>query len=775
MGELSVIEERIPPVRALTLVHNRRRVPFSRVDVRRWLRIGRQIFRAEKIDLLNYGEASPAWPDFLECGNLIGARLSLRTDCAAPPQGLARLRDAGLFDLFLCPADESSPLLDAWLAAACEAALPVRLQVQAPFAAGFDAETFAEHVAQPGVHVVHIAAFDPFTFKSGCHDAAESLAHANALAEALAGRGIEVNLFGFPLCQVNAANLERAQNTPQFFLDHQQYLRRPYELAAALYRRGPVSARIALTMIQSRYTLLRNPLEALLLPWLINHPWFYARVLAWHKLTRHRALLRCVPKPSDDPLHVYEPVPPAPPEPCARCALTRICDHAPPTFTRIFPGLTLRPREGEPVLSPFHFAANQPKFYDAIDAERLAVIEQRAALARKATDIVSNRPPDRRIAPMSYGVANGKFGQLDAAVEWHGVTNSEKLSSPLTTITPPCTVSVTFGGGVAEYIGFSFGRDCKLLCRMEATRHTLVLHVEESGHYVLLRDGTPVRPVEFEGLHYAPLRLANRLELRLSVWNIDQRIFSQSVDLWEDEHAAEAPQATPKYSVIIVNTRYARRLQAVLRCLAHQENFDLAKIEVIVCYVPGLDATDDLIDSARMTYPALRILRVPFSEQRITTKGFLINESLRLAAGEWIVLLDADALVAPNMFARVDEASRDASFIAADGRKMLTPEVTARILMGEIAPWRDWDALLEGPGELRLRESHGVPVGFFQCFRASCRDKVAYQEFDHFEGSDMHFGLQLREQFGAEKRLTGLPVLHLDHGGGQWYGTQKHL
>jgi len=101
--------------------------------------------------------------------------------------------------------------------------------------------------------------------------------------------------------------------------------------------------------------------------------------------------------------------------------------------------------------------------------------------------------------------------------------------------------------------------------------------------------------------------------------------------------------------------------------------------------------------------------------------------------------------------------------------------VTSRILMGEVEPWREWDDLLKGPGELRLRESHGVPVGFFQCFRASCLDKVSYLELDHFEGADMQFGVQMLAHFGREKRLIGMPVLHLDHGGSQWYGTQKHL
>jgi hypothetical protein len=46
---------------------------------------------------------------------------------------------------------------------------------------------------------------------------------------------------------------------------------------------------------------------------------------------------------------------------------------------------------------------------------------------------------------------------------------------------------------------------------------------------------------------------------------------------------------------------------------------------------------------------------------------------------------------------------------------------------------------------------------------------------DHFETADMQFGGQLKHHLGEETRLSGTPVVHLDHGGSQWYGTQKHM
>ena len=114
------------------------------------------------------------------------------------------------------------------------------------------------------------------------------------------------------------------------------------------------------------------------------------------------------------------------------------------------------------------------------------------------------------------------------------------------------------------------------------------------------------------------------------------------------------------------------------------------------------------------------------------------------------------------------------SFVIPDGRKMLSRETTSRILLGDIEPWRQWDELMSGPGEHRRAEADGVPIGYCQCARKACFDQVQYEEMAHFEGADWRFGKDMRERYGQEHRLTGLPVLHMDHGGSQWYGTQHH-
>ena len=336
-------------------------------------------------------------------------------------------------------------------------------------------------------------------------------------------------------------------------------------------------------------------------------------------------------------------------------------------------------------------------------------------------------------------------------------------------------MAITVGGGLADYIGFSLGRHAKIVCPMEAYTHKLVLHVDAMGNYVLLRDGVLMPPTEFEGMYLVPTKVSTVVPLRLSIWNIDRSLFTQNLLIWYGGGERPKPQVKPKYSVIIVSTRFTRRLQAVLRCIAHQQDFDFQELEIIVAYVPGIDATDDLLSSVELSYPQLRIVRSPFPEHYANSKGFVINESMELASGDWVLLLDSDILIPPDLFVELGKVPETVSFVAPDRRKMLPSDTTARILMGEIDPWQQWQELLRGPGELRVREGGALPIGFFQCVRAELAKKVKYTEYGHFEGADWDFIVGVAKDGGPGTWLRGAPVLHLDHGGSQWYGTQRHM
>jgi hypothetical protein len=791
--KLQTVDQRIPPVRGLVLTRNAFGQTFDMVDIKRWVRLNRDVYKTEKMDVFVWGFDRGRLVSLAQHARDLDVKISLRTDCTEPPGPLGPLGDFGLFDVFLTPRSVRAEHLDAWFEACRAANLPVRLQIQAPFAGDLDVENAAERIVRGSVVVANVTLSDSFLDLPTCADAKEgsrTVDQMNALVKALDARGIEANLLFLPLCLVSPENLIRAANSSQFFLDHQQYHMLAYEMAAKILKCSPNAAGKALTIPMGRGSAWTWYIDNKLLQWLLEGHWKHIALLVWRKLTRTLRIVPGEPKPIEESVSAYErevervrrkadaalgPL-------CSRCSLRRICDRETERFKRILPGLSVIPQkipvagaenpEDAVVPSQQHFCAKQPKYYDPVDAARVAFSDRFSSLAKEAGNILRYTPPTREIDSADYEIEGQWTHKMPGGNRWYSFTSSEKLSTALTRVAPPFTIAVTFGGGIADFVGFSFGRHCKLMCPMETYTHQVALHVDADGYFVLMRDGIPVRPTEYEGGQYIPVRLAGVLEPRITIWNIDGAIVTQTVLLWQGGPDASALSRV-KYSVIIVSTRYSRRLQAVLTCLAHQEGIDLDRIEVIISYVPGIDATDDIIESMKLTHPKLRIVRAPFAEGDARAKGFLINETLDVASGEWVVLLDSDILIHPRTFARIEEVADAARFIYPDGRKMLTPAETARVLLGEIKPWQDWDRLFDGPGEFRRFEADGVPIGFFQCVRRSCMDEVPYLEMDHFEGADWYFGYNIREHFGEEKRLTGLPVLHLDHGGSQWYGTQK--
>lgn len=744
--------------------------PWPMPGLERWLRLNRTVFKTPRVDVLG-GHAVPM-PPLLEAARRLDMALSLRTDCVAEPEALHSLRDAGLADVFLCPG--SSGGFEKWLAAAHEAGLRPRVQLLPGFEPPGGPEEAAGRFAEKGVVSVNLALHDPFTTGApppAIHDALRAF---QTLADALAAQSIPVNLLWTPFCLVEQRFWRNVVNSRQFHLDPGQYQRESYQLAARLFQRAPAWADKAVAMLLGRHTSYPNPIDAKLMPWLLDRPWLRARIWAWHKLTRHWRTPFSPPRAVQETTDAQGDNPPVRPEAfdpaCGRCRLRRICDGLTPPLRKAYPGIEVRPVDGELVVSPLEFALQRPDR----DSPAGSPPPFEPELAEAANAIVNGRPPDREIDAFSYQAEREWSWQLAGSVRWFAHTNSEQTSTPLARLEPPFTLAATFGGGIAEYIGFAFGRDARLLCPMTAFSHRLVLHAAADGRYVFLRDGQAVVPSEFIGGCYTPTRLSGVVEPRLALWNIDGTVGTQGVLLWEHGETGKLEREPAQLSVVVVSTRYARRLEACLRNLAHQQGLAPGALEVIVAMVPGIDATGDVIESVQNAYPHLRIVRSAFSEDHVRAKGYMINESAKLASGQWVILLDADILLHPGMLAAIAAESEDRHFVVPDGRKMLTPETTARVLLGDIEPWAHWDKLLSGPGEFRLSEAEGVPVGFCQCVREEVMREVPYEEHQHFEGADWKFAVDVRERFGKEKRLSGMPVLHLDHGVSNWYGAPSH-
>lgn len=796
--------QRVASRRGIVCIHNRQGRLLDVADINRWIRLNRLAFSVDKLDIVAYGtlpsfvrglasytriphppqwdkEHYDAWQQTLDLD------LSLRVDCAIPPPRDITLEHYRLWDVYLCPASIHAPHFEDWLDACTAARLPIRVQLRLPFCSNFNVAACVERFAAAGVAVVNIALDDPFAppvspARRTCSP--DTIPITTALVAALTEKGIEANVIGLPFCAAPDALRPHIENQEQFFLDHQQYDRKAYELCLKLFPRHPKIAGKSVVLLLARNASFHNPLDEWMLEWLFTqHPTWYTWVILYRKWARDFRYTGRLPelrRPDLDPA-ACEVQQKARREPhrdnpaCRQCRLRWICDGFSSLARQMFPDFTPQADLGNSVVYPLHYAKTQPKYYDSMDDLRVQRLEAFQETARCANAFITSRPPTHTHSVFMYSPQDVFFEPLSGAVRWHAMTRQEQATAAFACTNHNIAVSVTFGGGIAQYIGFAFGKYIRILCPMLDYSHRLTFYLHNDGRYVLLRDGEPVEPIELDGPYYVPARMAIGLGIHLSIWNMDETIATQDIEIWEnvsDQGQAERP---PLFSIIIVCSRFSRRLQAVLQTLAHQTGVDHRDIEVIVAYVPGVDSTDDIIDSMAVAYPNLRIIRSPFTPRHLNAKGFMLNESLQLARGEWIVLLDSDILLAPGLLANVRACAGQGMFIAPDGRKMLDRETTARILLGEIEPWHVWENLISGPGEFRYRESEGVPIGFCQIFRRACLEKVRYAEYGNYEGADFEFAKALRETYGKEIRLEGMPVMHLDHGGSQWYGVRKQL
>lgn len=755
--------ETLPPARGFVPAHNRRRARWDAVDLKRWLRYNRLHLKTLKIDVFDGLPSESSFEELLDYARDIDLRLSLRITCESPPCDLIRLREQGLLDVYLTPRPTDSPHFRAWLDGCRAAAIPVRLQLLPPWRHSGDPESSARILVDSGVVAVTLAMNDRVLDQFHAERAvpAEEWAHLNRFAKTLVDAGIEMVFVGVPEMNIEPAIRTFMISQRVEGMDVHTYDARSLDWALQFYEKRRNAARIALVITLAGETSRLNKVDNLVIQFLLHkREWLLEKVLFWHKLTRFHPRLRGAPHALGD-------------------------WHSPPLWRGLLTASLLRPKvsglsaplasSGSSGKSTTEDAPARIRYIDEVDVARLEHFERTQALAREALHFTTNRPPDLELGPEYCHAANGHTEPIPGALRWYGAANVEKLSTECGPFRAPFAVSYTVGGGNAEYLGFAVGKYGRAVCSMTDTSHTLTLFVETGGRWVLLRDGRPVSPVEFDGPCYVPTLFPDQCRIRLSLWNIDGTIVTQSPRVWVQECLPEAPRCAVRYSVVIVCSRYARRLQAALLALVQQRNFDVSNLEVLVAYVPALDATEDVLDSVQAACPALSIRRFPFEERLQTAKGLMINEAVAGAAGEWVVLLDADILVPSRFFAAIDATEPGCHFIAPDGRKMLDRDTTARILLGQIDPYACWDWLMSGPGEFRYREAQNMPIGYCQVVRRICFDTVRYPEYPHFEGADWVFAQDLRKAFGSEKRLDGVAVLHLDHGASQWYGARRHF
>ena len=114
------------------------------------------------MDLLAWGRIPRGLVSTLCYAREFDGLVSLRTDGAAPPDGLDVVAGEGLGDVFLCPEDPEDPMCAQWLEACSNLHLPVRLQLMMPRGGRSCAERLAPFWLDKGVRAVSVVLEDPF-------------------------------------------------------------------------------------------------------------------------------------------------------------------------------------------------------------------------------------------------------------------------------------------------------------------------------------------------------------------------------------------------------------------------------------------------------------------------------------------------------------------------------------------------------------------------------------------------------------------------------------
>lgn len=774
----ALFSEKLSPARGLIFTHNQSGKPFGLLSIKKWMRLHTSLLKAEKVDLFFSGDSLEEWNELQEFASSENLALSLAVRNLENDSFQQVLNELRLLDLCLSPDYIDLKHLKQWLDSAGQAGIDTRVQLNLPVANLPDITETAKVLKQASAVTIHWENYFSRNQRCSRKGVQENLSWINDLTDRLYREKVDTIILNLPYCLVKEEHHAALLCGNEAFRDHSHYMYSSWRVAQRLFDSGFSRAHLILDTFLSSRQGRRNLADNVLLPWVFGHPGLEARLWVLRRLTRYWSPKFL--KRREEKLSTLRLLPPETKLKhdrncaCRNCQFVNICVQSPDLFFKKYRGALRNPFENKALMSAEVFTTSANRYYDSLDRKRLIIPDYQKKLAEEALHITRNTAPSKEIAVSSYFIENHYEPRDDAAHRWYSLSRGEMKSTPVARLHPPFTLMLTFGGGIAELVGFSFGRHAKITCSMIDYSHKIILHVDQQGRYILLRDGLAVKPAVFSGLSSPPERLSGLLEPRISLHNVDGLILTQTLLLWQDQQIKIPDTDKIKYSIIVVCVKYARRLQAVLLSIAHQKGVSLDKLEVVVAYVPGADSVEDLIDSMEESYPELRIVRSPFSPEYARSKGFMINESLHVSSGEWITLLDADIVLPPDIFIQIEACESTAHFIAPDGRKMLSPQTTYDILLGKVKPWEDFNAVAEQALETRYREGEEIPCGFFQCVRREILEKMPYQESDHFEGADWYFAQAVLFQYGKEVRLENTYVLHLDHGGRQWYGTEKH-
>jgi GT2 family glycosyltransferase len=208
-------------------------------------------------------------------------------------------------------------------------------------------------------------------------------------------------------------------------------------------------------------------------------------------------------------------------------------------------------------------------------------------------------------------------------------------------------------------------------------------------------------------------------------------------------------QSTPLVSIVIVTWHSKAYLH---RCLAALSMQTLKKIEVIIV---DNGSTDGSVDNLRQFYPNLEL----HIEGLNRNLGFAVanNFGARIARGQWLALLNADAFPASDWVERLFEAAE----------KMPNAFFASRQIQA------DTPGLLDGEGDvyhisgLAWRRNYGFPVQekrefeeiFSPCAAAALYPRQSFLDVGGFD--EDYFSYQEDVDLGFRLRLKGLHCFYV--------------
>jgi glycosyltransferase involved in cell wall biosynthesis len=222
---------------------------------------------------------------------------------------------------------------------------------------------------------------------------------------------------------------------------------------------------------------------------------------------------------------------------------------------------------------------------------------------------------------------------------------------------------------------------------------------------------------------------------------------------------------TPSISVVITAHNEAARIGACLRSLAAQTGVAASDVEIILVDDRSTDGTADIARACRL--PNLVLLTTGAADgRRLTTRQMAIDKGIRAARGDIIALFDADAILEPDLLARLTYP------LKADRADIVAGFAAFRSKTGAIGAWQTVDAAFylgvcrclawlhidAGVlfGNCAFRRRLYVEAGGFEAIGFALTEDLAFARAQRRHGARFHFLMDATVEVGAADSWNGL-------------------